>query len=273
MHITPEPRDGYTILHLKGEFDTFYCPHLHKEIEDLVAAGVLFIALDMRLVKFINSTALGAIIKASKSLASRGGKLVIARPSRFCADIIQKVGLDRVVPMYETQEAAGAALIEGPGAGAMPVGDLREEEEGAVLFAPLDAARVEHFVSSDKRGAKANPVHGHAFGKTWRGIGRMGDLSGEGLTFTWSGGNTGMTPFEMAQFLAIGTNWKVKFRLPLLQKGHCEATITVTDVAERNDSVRIGTTFSEIDADTRKDVQQYAVDMAFLKKELKQATE
>ena len=32
MQITVEPRENFTILHLRGEFDTFYCPHLQKEM-------------------------------------------------------------------------------------------------------------------------------------------------------------------------------------------------------------------------------------------------
>ncbi len=274
MHITAEPRDDHTILHLRGEFDTFYCPHLHKEIEGLIGQGSVRVALNLRLVKFINSTALGAIIKASKTLDKAGGKLVIARPSRFCADIIQKVGLDRVVPMYDSEEAAGAALQEGQQGGEMPAGAAQEEEEGAVMFSPEDASRIEHFIPEEKRGGnRANPVHGHSFGKKWRGIGRMSDLSGEGLRFTWSGGQTGLSPFEMAQFLAIGTDLGVKFRLPLLQKGHCEAVVTVTDVDERDDSVKIGTTFKDVDDETADAIEQYAKDMAFLKTELKKATE
>src|SRR5688572_5784445 len=57
MQVTVEPRDNFTILHLRGEFDTFYCALLQKEIDGLVAQGVNRIALNMRLVKFINSTA------------------------------------------------------------------------------------------------------------------------------------------------------------------------------------------------------------------------
>jgi anti-anti-sigma factor len=274
MHITAEPRDNYAILHLRGEFDTFYCPHLHKEIEELIAAGTTRVALNLRLVRFINSTALGAIIKASRMLEAKKGRLVIARPSRFCADIIQKVGLDRVVPMFDSDEAAGAALLDGVAGGDIAIGELQEEEDGSVMFSPADQARVEHFVPEDKRGGgRANPVHGHSFGTSWRGIGRMSDLSNEGLRFTWSGGNTGLSAFEMAQFLAIGTDLTVKFRLPLLQKGHCEAVVTVTDVSERESSVKIGTTFKSIDKETLRAVEQYAVDMAFLKKELKKATD
>src|SRR5262245_54895463 len=106
MHINAEPREHFTVLHLRGEFDTFYCPQLQREVETLIQAGVVRVALNLRLVKFINSTALGAIIKAHKALAARGGRLVILRPSNFCRDIITKVGIDRVVELYDTDEAA-----------------------------------------------------------------------------------------------------------------------------------------------------------------------
>ena len=35
MQITVEPRENFTILHLRGEFDTFYCAHLQQEVEGL----------------------------------------------------------------------------------------------------------------------------------------------------------------------------------------------------------------------------------------------
>ena len=270
MHITAEPRNDHAVLHLRGEFDTYYCPLLQQEIDGLVSAGVKHVVLNLRLVKFINSTALGAIIKAGKSLGNLDGKLVISRPSAFCRDIMDKVGLGRVVPIYDTDEAAGEALFEDR----QEAVDLEDsiDDETAVLFTPVDPKRVEHFVTS-KTEAANNPVHGHKFGANWNGVGRMSGLDAENLRFTWSGGNTTLTPFEMGQFLAIGTELKTKFRLPLLQKGLHEATITVTEVEERPDGVKIGATFTQIDDETRRAVEQYASDMRFLKKELRQATE
>ena len=275
MQITVEPREDFTILHLRGEFDTFYCPLLQKEIDGLVSAGVSHVALNLRLVKFINSTALGAIIKASKSLASQGGKLVISRPSSFCRDIIEKVGLDRVVPIYNTDEEAGTALLQDR---ADPASEGQAEDdvlgdETAILFSPVDSDRIEHFVPEDQRSGPTNPVHGHSFGSSWRGVGRMSALDSEGLRFTWNGGQTGLTPFEMGQMLALGTELNVKFRLPLLQKGHCEAVVTVSELEERPDGVKLAATFSEIEPETRQAVQQYAADLAFLKKELRNATQ
>jgi anti-anti-sigma factor len=275
MQITAEPREDYTILHLRGEFDTFYCPHLQKEIEALIAAGVRSVALNLRLVKFINSTALGAIIKASKSLASQGGKLAISRPSSFVRDVMEKVGLDRVVPIFDSDEAAGSHLLAAaPKPSRTGSDESILDDESTLLFSPADPKRVEHFIpeSARKTGA-TNPVHGHAFGSAWRGVGRMSGLDGDGLRFTWNGGATGLSPFEMGQMLSLGTDLRIKFRLPLLQKGHCEARVTISEVEERPDGVKIGATFAEIDADTRSAVEQYAEDLAFLKSELRKATE
>lgn len=271
MQITAEPREDFTILHLRGEFDTFYCSLLQKEIDSLTAAGVVHIVLNLRLVKFINSTALGAIIKASKGLAAKDGQLVISRPSSFCRDIMEKVGLDRVVPIHPSDEAAGEALLSKAKA-TQGAGDGGEglDDETTILFSPKDPKRIEHFIPD---AGKVNPVHGHSFGSKWRGVGRMSALDANELRFLWNGGQTGMTPFEMGQMLAIGTELTVKFRLPLLQKGHCEAVVTISEVEERPDGVKVGARFTEIDADTQGAVEQYAEDMAFLKKELRQATQ
>ena len=273
MQITAEPREDFTVLHLRGEFDTFYCPLLQKEVDGLVSAGVRGIVLNLRLVKFINSTALGAIIKASKVLSSKGGKLAISRPSKFCRDIIEKVGLDRVVPIHDTDEDAGAAVLGETRGRAPAAAPETLDDDTAILFTPQDASRVEHFIPENQRSAPRSPLQGEERGVAWRGVGRMSSLDGDGLRFVWNGGTTGLSPFEMGQMLAIGTKLDVKFRLPLLQRGHCEAVVTIGEVEERPDGVKLTSTFLELDKETRTAIAQYAKDMAYLKKELRNATE
>ncbi len=270
MHITVEPSENYAILHLRGEFDTYYCPLLQEEIEGIQKTGVHHVVLNLRMVKFINSTALGAIIKASKALRAAGGALVIARPSAFCRDIIEKVGLDRVVPIYDTDEEAVAALrAGGPEASGEGAQIDIEKDPSSVLFTLTDKERLQHFIDQAR---SQNPVHGHAFGANWQGVGRMASLSENGLAFTWNGGKTDLSPFDMGQMLAVGTSLNVKFRLPLLQRGYCEARVEVDSLEERPDGVKVGATFQDIDDSTREAVRQYAEDMAFLKQELKKAT-
>jgi len=271
MHITVERRETYAILYLSGEFDTYYVPALQTEIDSLQEAGIHSVVLNLRLVKFINSTALGAIIKTSKVLGCEHGKLTIAHPSKFCRDIFSKVGLDRVVPVFDTEEEAAAAL-GAPAAANTADGDgAFPEDESSVIFRPLDHARVEHFIAGSE--APVNPVHGHAFGKNWSGIGRMAGLDEGSVRFTWNGGQTGLDPFAMGQMLAIGTDWNIKFRLPLLKKGHCEAVATVSELEQRVDDIKIKVDFKEIDEQTRASVRQYATDMSYLKDELRKATD
>lgn len=273
MHITVEPRENHAILHLRGEFDTYYVPRLQEEVEGLIKAGVKHAVLNLRLVKFINSTALGAIIKAAKQLDAEGGKLVISRPSKFCRDIIEKVGLDRVVPMYDTDEDAAANLGGAPTEQASDE-DAFEEDSSSVLFSPVDASRIEYVMSESAKEEKTvNPVHGHEFGSRWSGIGRMSGLDEESLSFTWGGGNSGLDSFRMAQLLALGTEWKIKFRLPLLKRGYCEAVAKVSEVEEREDGVKVKASFSDIDDETRGSIRQYSADMSYLKEELRRATD
>jgi hypothetical protein len=148
-------------------------------------------------------------------------------------------------------------------------------DESSVLFTPTDPARLEHFLTTTGRfqGKVTNPVHRHAFGTNWSGVGRMSSLEESGLRFTWSGGSTGLDPFAMGQLLAIGTELKVKFRLPLFKPGWCEALATVSEVEERSDGVKVGAAFSKIDDKTQAAVRQYSADLRFLKDELRKATE
>lgn len=272
MHINVEHGDQYATLHLRGEFDTFYCKKLQEEIDALAASGVTKVILNLRMVKFINSTALGAIIKASKSLSAKSGKLVIARPSTFCREIITKVGVDRVVPIHDSDEDAVKALFGGVAPASKSTATV-PEDESSLLFSPTDASRIEHFLSQTRRfKGPVNPVHGHAFGSNWTGVGRMSSLDERGLRFLWNGGDTGLDVFAMGQLLSIGTELKIKFRLPLFQSGYCEALATVSEVEERDSGVKIGAAFSKIDDKTLGAVRQYSTDMKFLKDELRKAT-
>jgi stage II sporulation protein AA (anti-sigma F factor antagonist) len=273
MHINVEHYDNYAILHLRGEFDSFYCRHLQQEIDALIQGGIVRVVLSLRLVKFINSTALGAIIKASKSLTSRDGKLVLARPSPFCREIVEKVGLDRVVPIFDTEETAVEAVLSGRKSVSDKGAEGAVEDEGSLLFSLVDAARLDHFLTADKTQMRV-PLAGKASSqaKAWSSVGRLSSLDENGVRFTWNGGDTELEPFAMGQLLAIGTDLRIKFRLPLFEQGYCEATATISEIEERGEGVKVGASFSKIERETLDAVRQYAKDLKYLKDELRKAT-
>jgi anti-sigma B factor antagonist len=270
MQIQTEPFEDFAILHLQGEFDGFHCARVLQEINDLATAGVTHVALNLRNVRFINSTALGAIIKASKLLKGEDGKLVVTRPSPFCREIMGKIRLDLLVPICESDEEGHRVLFEGREPAGQGGASDSIEAESTLLFTPTDPGRAALFIPAERRLGGRNPVHGHRFGSFWWGVGRLTALHHDGLRFVWCGGHSGLSPFEMGQMLAIGTDLKVKFRLAMLRKGFCPAVVTILELDERTDGVKLEADFKEIDSEALLAVRQYADDLKYLKQELRQ---
>jgi len=258
MQITPEAFDDYAILYLKGEFDHYAVKTFEDELDNLKKVGLVRIVVDLQFVRFINSTALGALVKTNRSLASNGGKLAVSRPSTFCRDIFERVGINRILTVVGSVEDAVSAVRGAAPKAAKPEVIAETHDHATITFAPADAKRIELFLKKPKKG------------ETLPGsfVGRMVDVSLDGLEFSWSGGQTGLTPFEMGQMLAIGTEWRARFPLPMYQRGFCEAHMTIQRVEERLDGVRIAAAFKNLDANVRTAIGRYRDDMATLREEV-----
>jgi len=113
MQVTVDRCEGYAILRLEGEFDSADPEGFFGRITDLSESGVKHVALDMSRVSFINSKAVGALLKAAKTLRVQDGRLVVSQPSAFCRDILERLGFDRQVQVFDNDEAAGEFLGEG----------------------------------------------------------------------------------------------------------------------------------------------------------------
>ena len=118
MKLVKESRDGVTVLTLRGEFDSFVTGSFSGEIAKLQEEGASRIVLNQRLVKFINSTALGSIIKARKACREAGGDLVISSPSPVVREAMESLGLDRVFRIFDDDDTAVSALASAAGPGA-----------------------------------------------------------------------------------------------------------------------------------------------------------
>ena len=103
---------------LRGDFETDAADSFLASVEDLLDAGTARIALCLRYVKYINSTALGAIVRARTKCVQAAGDLVITRPSRLCYEIINKMGLDNVLVVFDDEDEAADFLA---GDGAVPI--------------------------------------------------------------------------------------------------------------------------------------------------------
>src|SRR5262245_13938829 len=115
MQVTSQRHADHTVVRLRGELDALSHARIVEELEREVGSEPLLVVLNLHGLRFIDSTGLEAIIRISSSLARGGGRLVVSSPSTFCRTVIERTGLDRILPVVATDDAARAALSSEPG--------------------------------------------------------------------------------------------------------------------------------------------------------------
>jgi anti-anti-sigma factor len=249
MKIDKSIHDDYATLTLKGEFDTFYCPALMQEVEALIERGINNLILDMRLVKFINSTALGAVIKAHKRSRAEGGDLVIAQPSPFVRDVMSKVGIDKLITLHDTEQDATKAIIK----------HLNQKE--LVGDGPVDQEKVLITFPDETR----NKMIG---GKKTM-VGQMANVDGHKVQFLWNGGKSGISTDQGKQLFFNGSDVQLKFQVKMIKKSFFDLVTTVDNVEPAGDGgIRVTAKYKKITDADREALSQFAADMAFLKRQL-----
>jgi anti-anti-sigma factor len=199
-------REGdVTILAFTGEFDAFNLHPVAKAIDDMIDRGETNLVFQLRLLTFLNSSALGYLIKARKKAQAAGGDAVLAEPSRFVRKLLATVGLDKLFSIYENTPDAlrhfGGGLLA-PGA------NLASEEVDESLL-----------------GANAIIFTVEIEGRARKYIGKISSLHADGLKFRFVvPGWTKETrpPISTANFEKVvppGMVVPIKFRQPFLVQG------------------------------------------------------
>jgi anti-anti-sigma factor len=249
MKIDKSLHDDHAVLTLKGEFDTFYVPALQQEVEALIERGISHVILDLRLVKFINSTALGAIIKAHKRCKAEAGELMIAQPSTFVRDVVKKVGIDKLIPMYETEAEATKAVVKALNAREL-AGDAPVDQEKILLTFPDDTR-------NKMIGGKRTLV------------GRMANVDGQRVQFLWNGSKQGISAEQARQLFFKDSEVHLKFQVRMLKKSYFQVVAKVSgSEAVADGGVRVTAVFVDIHDSDRAALSQFAEDMEFLKRQL-----
>jgi anti-anti-sigma factor len=249
MKIDTSLHDDYAVLTLKGEFDTFYVPRFQEEVGGLVDRGITHVVLNLRLVSFINSTALGAIIKLHKRCKAEAGDLVLCRASPIVKDIVHKLGIDQLVPIYDEDEAAVKHMIK----------SLNARE--ATREATLDEEKV--LVSFP------DEVRNRQVGGARTLIGRMSNVDGQRVQFLFSARRQGMSAEAALPLFFRGSELLLRFQVKLFKKTYFDVTAVVDEVeSTRDGELKIRASFRKIEPSDRAALTQFAADMEFLKRQL-----
>jgi anti-sigma B factor antagonist len=249
-----------TVLEFTGEFDAFNLAPISKAVDEIVGRGEAQVVLDLRLLTFINSSALGYLLQAHKRCVKAGGDLVVARPSKFVRKIMGTLGLDKLVRVYETVEDAVRHFHKGTAASMDLAGERSDEAltgSNTVLFS---------VGGPDAR----------------RHVGKIASLYEQGLKFRFEVPSSSKAPagdVSTANFenmLSPGTPVHAKFRLPLAAKHkYFEVACKVgnLDKDTRDDGTTeavVTLVFESGDDDDMQLLRQYSADMQNFRSELEQ---
>ena len=104
------------VISFDGEIADF--PVLIQTVDNLIADGTRHLVIDLHTLPFINSAALGYLVKARANLERLEGEMALARVQPAIQNIMQMTGLDQVFPSFQDVEEAidhlGGDTTEGP---------------------------------------------------------------------------------------------------------------------------------------------------------------
>ena len=92
------------VIEFDGEIEDF--PVLIQTVDNLIASGTRHLVLDLQGLPFINSAALGYMIRAQRAMERQGGEIALSRLEPALGKILEMTDLDVIFPAFETIEEA-----------------------------------------------------------------------------------------------------------------------------------------------------------------------
>ena len=104
MHrITVKEGERAIVLLASGELDAFVAPDLIAAFDQ---AGATRLIVDLTVVSFMDSTALGIVVRGVREREARKAKTQVVLPRGTARRIFEMTGLDRALPVAPSVEEA-----------------------------------------------------------------------------------------------------------------------------------------------------------------------
>jgi anti-sigma B factor antagonist len=103
---TSEPGPQTAVIALSGELDLYSCPEFKEELLRVIGAGATLVVVDLMETTFIDSTALGVLIRGVERLKLQDGRLVVACSDPNIVKIFEVTGLDRIFTVHRSLDEA-----------------------------------------------------------------------------------------------------------------------------------------------------------------------
>lgn len=96
--------NGWTVLAVGGEIDVATAGQLRDQVSAMISDGAHRIVADLDGVEFMDSTGLGVLVGAHKSLVDAGGAMRVVCSQPTILKVFDITGLNAVIPLVDKIE-------------------------------------------------------------------------------------------------------------------------------------------------------------------------
>lgn len=106
-----EREDGIRLFKIVGRLDILGVSDVETRFADHSAGENVRLVVDLSDVDFLASIGIRLLTLTAKSVASRGGKMVLVNPVADVRDVLEVTGIPGIIPLYPNLESATTALL------------------------------------------------------------------------------------------------------------------------------------------------------------------
>ena len=108
--VTEQVGDGVYVVAPTGELDLYTCPEFKEELLRVISSNARHVVVDLSLTTFVDSTALGVLLRGDERLKAVDGQLSVVCPDEKVLRVFEVTGLHRVFRIHASRaEALGSS--------------------------------------------------------------------------------------------------------------------------------------------------------------------
>ncbi len=105
MDIQSRDFQRFHIIDISGKIDRLKDSIVLKSyVNTLLDRNIHFVAMNLSKVTYLDSGALNVLIYCHNTLRKKNGSLVLIEPNEYVRDVLDVVGLNKLVRIYSTEE-------------------------------------------------------------------------------------------------------------------------------------------------------------------------
>lgn len=109
MDLAVEEREGVTLVHLDGRLDIAGASAVDLRFSAL-AGSRRSLVVDLSKVSFLASMGIRLLLTGAKTVAAKGGRMVLVGPDAEVEKVLATAGIDMLIPIHADAASAIAAV-------------------------------------------------------------------------------------------------------------------------------------------------------------------